>query len=210
MGIPHLFSCLKEEDITPVQTLCAGNTQEFRTKMQQLLVTWKTSQRIIFPTNLNPEHFDSRRRGISTSSAPRCPQKHLDDVDNGSNGSWWTWSRRHKKPGADLESKRNLNFKRAEEDHGYTSVKERAGKWDATAGQASWQIQVPWPCLWDDWCDNTISPDHINMLSQTHTTLDRRLSGRPQIIPEAIKNEVDEGYYSSALEPSLDFVITVH
>ena len=57
---------------------------------------------------------------------------------------------------------------------------------------------------------NTISPDHINMLSQTHSTLDRRLSGRPQIIPQAIKNEVDEGYYSPALAPSLDFVITVH
>jgi hypothetical protein len=57
---------------------------------------------------------------------------------------------------------------------------------------------------------DTISPDHINMLSQAHTTLDRRLSGRPQIIPEAIKNEVDEDYYSPSLEPSPDFVITVH
>jgi hypothetical protein len=37
---------------------------------------------------------------------------------------------------------------------------------------------------------NIISPDHINMLSQTHSTLDRRLSGRPQIIPQAIKKEV--------------------
>jgi hypothetical protein len=41
MGIPHLFTYLKEEDITPVQTLCAGHTQEFRTKMQQSLTTWK-------------------------------------------------------------------------------------------------------------------------------------------------------------------------
>ena len=57
---------------------------------------------------------------------------------------------------------------------------------------------------------NTISPDHINMLSQTHATLDRKLSGRPQIIPQAIKKEVVEGYYSPALAPSPDFVITVN
>jgi hypothetical protein len=41
MGIPHLFSYLKEEEITLTQTLCTGNTQEFRTKMQQSLATWK-------------------------------------------------------------------------------------------------------------------------------------------------------------------------
>ena len=41
MGIPHLFSYLKEEEITPAQILCAGSKQEFRTKMQQSLDTWK-------------------------------------------------------------------------------------------------------------------------------------------------------------------------
>jgi hypothetical protein len=43
-GIPHLFSYLKEEDITPTQTLCPGGTQEFRMKMQQSLATWKNRQ----------------------------------------------------------------------------------------------------------------------------------------------------------------------
>ena len=57
---------------------------------------------------------------------------------------------------------------------------------------------------------NTISPDHINMLSQTHSTLDRRLSGRPEIIPQEIKKEAVDGYYSPALAPSPDFVITVN
>jgi hypothetical protein len=48
------------------------------------------------------------------------------------------------------------------------------------------------------------------MLSQTHATLDRKLSGRPQIIPQAMKKEVVEGYYSPELAPSPDFVITVN
>jgi hypothetical protein len=48
------------------------------------------------------------------------------------------------------------------------------------------------------------------MLSQTHSTLDRRLSGRPQITPQAIKTEIDEEFCLPALAPSPDFVITVH
>ena len=46
MGIPHLLSYLKEEEITPTQTLCTGNTQEFRSKMQQSLATWKNQATI--------------------------------------------------------------------------------------------------------------------------------------------------------------------
>jgi hypothetical protein len=57
---------------------------------------------------------------------------------------------------------------------------------------------------------NTISPDHINMLIQTHSTVDRRLSGRPQITPQVIKTEVDEEICLSESAPSPDFVITVH
>ena len=35
MGIPHPLSYLTEVEITPTQTLYTGNTQEFRSKMQQ-------------------------------------------------------------------------------------------------------------------------------------------------------------------------------
>jgi hypothetical protein len=61
---------------------------------------------------------------------------------------------------------------------------------------------------------NTISPGHINMLSQTHSTLDRRLSGRPQLIPQAIKKErkllmESDGYYSPELAPSPIITMTV-
>ena len=42
MGIPNLLSYLKEEEMTPTQTLCTGSTQEFRAKMQIVgSVTWK-------------------------------------------------------------------------------------------------------------------------------------------------------------------------
>ncbi len=57
---------------------------------------------------------------------------------------------------------------------------------------------------------NTISPNHINMLSQTHSTLDRRLSGRLQITPQVIKTEVDEEICLPESATSPDFVITVH
>ena len=56
---------------------------------------------------------------------------------------------------------------------------------------------------------NSISPDHINMLSQTHSTLDRRLSGRLQITPQGIKTEVDEEICLPEQATSPDFV-TVH
>jgi hypothetical protein len=56
---------------------------------------------------------------------------------------------------------------------------------------------------------NTISPGHVNMLSQTHSTLDRRLSGRPQMIPHAIKKEDADGCYSPELAPSPIIVMTV-
>ena len=57
---------------------------------------------------------------------------------------------------------------------------------------------------------NIISPDHINMLSQTHSTLDRRLSGRLQITPQVIHTEVDEEICLPEQATSPDFVITVH
>jgi hypothetical protein len=57
---------------------------------------------------------------------------------------------------------------------------------------------------------DTINSEHINMLNQTHSTLDCRLSGRPQITPQAIKTEVDEDICLPKLAPSPDFVITVH
>ena len=54
MGILHLLSYLKEEEITPTQTFCTGNTQEFRSKMQQSLSTWKNQATIssFRPTSL--------------------------------------------------------------------------------------------------------------------------------------------------------------
>ena len=43
---------------------------------------------------------------------------------------------------------------------------------------------------------NAINPVQCNMLAQTHSTLDCRLSGRPQIDPHSI---IDEGYRSPEL-----------
>jgi hypothetical protein len=56
---------------------------------------------------------------------------------------------------------------------------------------------------------NIISPDHINMLTQTHSTLDRRLSGRLKITPQAIHTD-DEEIYLPEQATSPDYVITVH
>jgi hypothetical protein len=54
MEIPHLISYLNEEEITPIQTLCAGGTMEFRSKLQQSLTSWKnmTTMTSFRPTSL--------------------------------------------------------------------------------------------------------------------------------------------------------------
>ena len=53
-------------------------------------------------------------------------------------------------------SKWGLTLTRAEEDHKWATSctdKERAGQWNATTGQASWQIHLSLPDLWKYWCD---------------------------------------------------------
>ena len=46
----------------------------------------KTGNDIIFPTNFNPEHLASRRRGTAECSAPRYSQENVDAANNGSHG----------------------------------------------------------------------------------------------------------------------------
>jgi len=50
-------------------------------------------------------------------------------------------------------------------------------------------------------CHKAISPDHIAMLSQTHKTLDRRLSGKEEKMHPA-DNGTADGSYSPELAPS--------
>ena len=52
---------------------------------------------------------------------------------------------------------------------------------------------------------NIISPGHINMLAKKHSTLDHRLSGRPQIYPHKTKTEINEGCYSPELSSGLEY-----
>jgi hypothetical protein len=88
MGIPHLFSYLKEEDMTPVQTLCGGHTQDFRTKMQQSLATWKSqtamsSFRPISLQNILPQGDEEQLRAqhsdisaVSAGEADESVKEH--------------------------------------------------------------------------------------------------------------------------------------
>jgi hypothetical protein len=188
MGIPHLFSYLKEEDITPVQTLCAGHTQEFRTEMQQSLATWKSQAEIssFRPTsllNILPQGHEEQLRA-----------QHQDILKNISMLQTMVGMAASEH---DREATRNQvqAIKASEaliskELRRITDTRQAAQSKKEQGNEMQQQDKPPdrskSPDLVFETIDviashNTISPDHINMLSQTHSTLDRRLSGRPQI-----------------------------
>ena len=58
MEIPHLISYLKEDEITPTQTLCAGGTQEFRSKIATIVICMEEhDNNVIISIDLTSGHF---------------------------------------------------------------------------------------------------------------------------------------------------------
>jgi hypothetical protein len=217
MGIPHLFSYLKEEDITPVQTLCAGHTQEFRTKMQQSLATWKSQAAMssFRPTSLlnilpqgDEEQLRAQHRDIlkNISMLQTMVRMAASEHDREATRS-------------QVQALKASETLISKELRRITEMQQAAQSKKEKTNEIRQQDEPPdrskSPDLVFETIDviashNIISPDHINMLSQTHSTLDRRLSGRLQITPQAIHTEVDEEICLPEQATSPDFVITVH
>ena len=212
MEIPHLISYLNEEEITPTQTLCAGGTNEFRSKLQQSLTSWKnmatmssfrpTSLLNIVPVGdeeqLRAQHQDILKKismlqtmvRLATSEHDRETTKAQVQNLKKSEASISQDLRR-------ITSEKQAAQSEKEQDSGMQR-KDKPPDRSISPDLIFESIDVMTG-------HNTISPGHINMLSQTHPTLDRRLSGRPQ----AIKKEVADGYYSPELAPSPVIIMTV-